>query len=251
MSGLLLGILLARGVSGLLTMAGTWRTVYFCGAAAMLLSAAVLRVALPRHDPSVDLSYVRLIRSIFVLFREEPVLRLRALLGAAGFATFSVLWTSMSFLLAGPPYGMSPGAIGLFGLAGAAGILAASWAGRLADQGQGGRATGGAWWILLLSWLPLAFAQRSLAAFVGGVLLLDLAVQGLHISNQAAIYRLNPEARSRLTSAYMTAYFIGGAAGSLFSSAAYTRFGWLGAVGVGLLFTILGGTVWVVARGTE
>lgn len=247
MSGLLMGILLARTVAGLLTQLGSWRTVYACGAAAMVLSAGVLRLALPRHEPTLALSYPGLIRSIFTLFREEPALRLRAALGAAGFATFSVLWTSMAFLLAAPPYGLGPGPIGLFGLAGAAGILAASGAGRLADRGLGGRATGGGWGLLLLSWLPLAFAQRSLAAFVAGLLLLDLAVQGLHISNQAAIYRLRPEARSRLTSAYMTAYFLGGASGSLAAAWAFSRWGWPGAVGAGLAFTLAGAGLWAAA----
>ena len=248
MSGLLLGILLARTVAGALTALGNWRTVYFLGAGAMVLVALVLWRALPRYHQPVALSYGRLMRSILTLFREEPVLRLRSLLGASAFGTFSVFWTSMAFLLAGPPHRMSAGAIGLFGLAGAAGALAASGAGRLADRGKGDLATGAGLAILLGSWVPLALVQGSLAAFVLGVVMLDLAIQGIHISNQAAIYRIRPEARNRLTAAYMTSYFLGGAAGSLASATAYSHAGWLGTVGVGAAFSACGGAAWILGR---
>lgn len=251
MSGLLLGILFARTAAGALASLGSWRIVYFVGAGAMVAATFVLRRALPRHHEPVDLSYAALIRSIFTLFREERVLRVRALIGAAAFGTFSVFWTSMAFPLAAPPHAMPPATIGLFGLAGAAGALAASSAGRLADHGKGAWVTGGGLLLLLVSWGPLALVRHSLAAFVLGVLLLDLAVQGVHISNQAAIYRLRPEARNRLTAAYMTSYFLGGAAGSLASAAAYSRFGWPGVVAVGAAFSACGGGVWTVARRWE
>jgi predicted MFS family arabinose efflux permease len=248
MSGLLLGILLARTVAGALANLGSWRTVYWVGGAAMLLSAAILRRALPRHHEPAGLSYPRLLLSIAGLFRREPALRLRALLGATTFAAFSVLWTSMGFLLAAPPYGFSAGAIGLFGLAGMAGALAASAAGRLGDRGQGERATGFGLALLLLSWGLLALAPRSLIAFGAGVVLLDLAVQGVHISNQSRIYQLAPEARNRITAAYMTCYFVGGATGSLVSAAAYSRAGWTGVTVVGAGVSALGLALWVGAR---
>jgi predicted MFS family arabinose efflux permease len=245
MSGLLLGILLARTVAGALASLGSWRTVYWAGAVALLGTTLVLRRALPRYHAPVRLSYGRLLLSIATLFREEPVLRRRALVGAAAFGTFSVLWTSMAFLLAAPPYRMAPGAIGLFGLAGVAGALAATSAGRLADRGKGDRATGILLLVLLGSWLPLACAGRSLGAFILGVLLLDLAVQGVHIGNQAAIYRLRPDARNRLTAGYMTSYFLGGALGSFLSTTAYSALGWPGVVAVGAGFSALGGVAWV------
>jgi predicted MFS family arabinose efflux permease len=248
MSGLLLGILLARTVAGALTSLSGWRTVYFAGAGAMVLAGWTLRRALPRHHQPVDLTYFRLLQSVFALFRDEPILRTRALIGAAGFGTFSVFWTSMAFLLAGPPYWMSPSTIGLFGLVGVAGALAASSAGRLADRGKGDWATGGGLLILLGSWALLALARYSLGFFLAGVLLLDLAVQAVHISNQAAIYRIRPEARNRLTAAYMTSYFLGGAAGSLLSAAAFSHFEWLGVVAVGVAMSASGVIVWMVDR---
>ena len=244
MSGLLLGILLARTVAGLLAELGSWRTVYWVGAAAMVLGAAVLRRVLPRHHEPVALSYPRLLLSIATLFRDEPVLRLRSMLGATCFAAFSVLWTSMGFLLAAPPYNFSPAGIGLFGLAGVAGALAASGAGRMVDLGRGRRVTGWGLWILLLSWGFLAFAGRSLAALVAGVLILDLAVQGLQITNQSTLYRIRPEERNRMTSGYMTSYFIGGATGSLVSASAYGWAGWMGVTAAGAGFSALALAIW-------
>jgi predicted MFS family arabinose efflux permease len=248
MSGLLLGILLARTVAGALANLGSWRTVYWVGAAAMLATAAVLGRALPRYREPLELSYLELMRSIFTLFREEPVLRLRALVGAAGFGAFAVLWTSLSFLLAAPPYGYSAGTIGLFGLAGMAGALAASGAGRLGDRGHGEQVTSWGLVLLVASWAVLAFGPRSLVALVAGILLLDLAAQGLHISNQGAIYRIRPEARNRLTAAYMTCYFIGGAACSLLSASAYTVAGWHGVTLVGAGVSAVGLVGWTLGR---
>ena len=247
MSGLLLGILLARTVAGALADLGSWRTIYWVGAGAMLASTLVLRWALPRYQHSLGLSYLQLMRSILTLFREEPVLRLRALLGASIFGAFATLWTSLSFLLASPPYGYSAGAIGLFGLAGLAGALAASGAGRLGDRGLGRQATGWGLVLLLLSWGVLALARHSLAGIVLGVLLLDLAVQDIHISNQSALYRIRPEARNRLTAAYMTCYFMGGALCSLLSATAYARVGWAGVSAVGAGVSAIGLAGWVMA----
>ena len=246
MSGLFLGILMARIVAGALANLGSWRTIYWVGAGAMLVTAAVLSRVLPRYHESVGLSYPQLMRSIIVLFRDEPVLRLRALLGATAFGAFAVLWTSLSFLLAAPPYGYSAGTIGLFGLVGMAGALAASGAGRMGDRGYGGRVTGWGLVLLLLSWAVLAFGVRSLAALLAGIVLLDLAAQAIHISNQGAIYRIRPEARNRLTAGYMTCYFIGGAVCSLLSASAYSVAGWVGVTAVGGAVSAVGLAGWAL-----
>ncbi|WP_246038464.1 MFS transporter [Chitiniphilus eburneus] len=228
MSGLLLGILLARTAAGLLAEVGGWRTVYWVAAPLLVLTALALWRALPTHREPSGLSYPQLLASVLRLFTEVPALRLRAALGAFSFAIFSVLWTSMAFLLANAPFHFSEATIGLFGLVGAAGALAATQAGRMADRGGANRTTTVGLVLLLLSWLPIAVAQQSLAAFVVGVLVLDLAVQAVHVSNQSVLYKLRPDARSRMTAAYMTSYFIGGAAGSLLSASAYHAAGWYG-----------------------
>lgn len=244
MSGLLLGILLARTVAGGLSAIGDWKTVYWLAAGLMVLTALALARALPRYRETAGLSYPRLLVSVAGLFRDEPLFRQRTLLGALSFALFAMLWTPLAFLLAAPPYEYSDAVIGLFGLAGAAGTLAANLAGRLADGGKVGLATRIGLIVLLLSWLPLAFAQSSLTALLAGVLLLDLAVQLCHVSNQNVVYKLRPEARNRLNAGYMTGYFIGGSLGSLSSAALFEQYGWTGVsvagAGVALLALLVG-----------
>jgi predicted MFS family arabinose efflux permease len=235
MSGLIIGILLARTVSGLIASVAGWRPVYVMAAVAMLLLAAVLYRALPEVEPSERISYRALLRSVLDLIREEPVLRQRMGLGAASLGCFSILWTPIAFLLSGPPYHYGTALIGLFGLAGLAGAAAAPAAGRLADRGRGRYATLGSIVILLGSWSLLDLGAHSLAALIAGTIALDLGVQALHISNQSAIYALRPQARSRLNTAYMVAYFLGGAVLSAAASLVYSAAGWNGICALGAL----------------
>lgn len=251
MAGLLLGILLARTASGVLAGIGSWHTIYWVACVAMLVLAVVLARLLPAHQPTASLSYPRLIGSVLALLRDEPLLRQRSLLGALLFAGFSVFWTPLAFLLSGPDYGYSIAAIGVFGLVGAAGALAASRAGRLSDAGYGRWVAGGGLLMMALSWLVLAFAPVSLVALVVGVLLLDIAVQAVHINNQSVIYQLDESARSRITSAYMTCYFIGGASGSALSTVAWTHHGWAGVCPLGGGLALIGLLVFFLPAGKQ
>jgi len=169
-------------------------------------------------------------------------------LGAAGFGCFSVLWTALAFLLAGSPYHYGNVVIGLFGLAGLAGASIAPVAGRLADRGQGRLAATGAIVILLMSWGVLALGKASLAALIIGIVALDLGVQALHISNQSTIYALRPEARSRLTTAYMVANFAGGAVLSAATSALYATAGWGGVCALGAGASAVALCVWLLTE---
>ncbi|MFI0263352.1 MFS transporter [Streptomyces sp. NPDC017056] len=252
MTGLLLGILLARTAAGLLADLGGWRTVYWVNAGLMLVMAVLLRLRLPVLHTHSGLRYPALIRSTLALFAQEPVLRWRAALGALSFATFSVLWTAVAFLMSGPSYGWSESAIGLLGLVGAAGSLSASVAGRLADRGLVHRVTGAGGFLLLGSWALLAAGGAggawSLAALLAGVIVLDAAVQAVHISNQNLVYAVRPEARNRLNSAYMTSYFVGGAVGSALTSAVWGAAGWGGVCAVGAALSAAVAVVWTAER---
>lgn len=239
MSGLLLGILLARTAAGALADVGSWRTVYWVAAILMLCMSAVLWRVLPRYQSPTAMSYPRLLGSILRMFVEEPLFRARSLIGGLLFAAFSMLWTPLTFLLAGPPYEYSNTTIGLFGLAGAAGAYAANRFGRLADRGLGNLATRVGLLLLLGSWGLMAFGQVSVLALLAGILVQDLAIQGVHVTNTSSIYRLRPEARSRLTAGYVTCYFIGGATGSLVSSWLYANFGWSAVVTAGAVLAAL------------
>lgn len=244
MSGLLLGILLARTVAGLLAGIGGWRTVYWVASVLMVVMALALWRGLPKVKSETHLNYPQLLGSVFSLFIKDKLLRTRALLGCFTFANFSILWTSMAFLLASPPFNYSEGMIGLFGLAGAAGALGARPAGGLADKGKSHLTTTIGLVMLLLSWAAIWYGHVSVLALIVGILVLDLTVQGVHITNQTVIYRVKPDARNRLTAGYMTSYFIGGAAGSLISASAWQHAGWAGVCAVGAVMAVLNLLVW-------
>lgn len=244
MSGLLLGILLARTVAGLLANLGGWRTVFWVASVLMALMAIALWRGLPKMKSETHLNYPQLLGSVFSLFIHDKLLRTRAMLGCLTFANFSILWTSMAFLLAAPPFNYSEGMIGLFGLAGAAGALGARPAGGFADKGKSHLTTTAGLLLLLFSWLAIWFGHTSVPMLIIGILVLDLTVQGVHITNQTVIYRIHPDARNRLTAGYMTSYFIGGAAGSLISASAWQHAGWAGVCLAGTTVAILNLLVW-------
>ncbi|GAA4838594.1 MFS transporter [Saccharopolyspora rosea] len=247
MSGLVLGMLLARTASGGLAAIGGWRTVYWVAALAMLALTAALHLALPQYRGAAGLDYGRLLRSTARLLVEEPVLRARAAIGMLAFACFSALWTSLAFLLSGPGYGWSDSEIGTLGLAGAAGAVAAQLAGRLADRGRTTLTTVASALVLLGSWGLLGLGAHSLVALIAGIVLLDLAHQGVHITNQSLIYALRPEARGRITSAYMTCYFAGGAIGSALVGVVHAHYGWSGVCVLGVVMSLLLCLVWAVS----
>ncbi len=239
MSGLLMGILLGRTISGGLSAFGSWRIVYFVAAAFMSVVAVLLWKLLPQHRNEKQISYVQLLLSIRHLFATEPVLRSRSLMGALSFGLFTLFWTPLSFLLSAPPYGFSDAIIGLFGLTGAAGALSASWAGRLADKGRTNWAVVLGLVMMLVSWVPIGFSPVSIIALIVGVVFLDFAVQLVHVSNMNSVIKLDPEQRSRLNASYMTAYFVGGASGSFLAALIYQNYGWMGITITGLAVSLL------------
>jgi predicted MFS family arabinose efflux permease len=239
MSGLLIGILLSRTFSGAIAAVGGWRLVFALGAGGMVLLALCLRRGLRATPPPERLGYGALLRSVLPLVAGEPILRQRMLLGAMSMGGFSVLWTSIAFLLADPPYGYGEGVIGLFGLAGLAGALVAPLVGRLGDRGHERLSLYVLLAVTLASWALLALGATSLPALIAGIVAFDAGVQGSHINNQNAIYRLRPEARSRLTTAYMVAFFAGGVGGSILSTTVYAAGGWGATCGLGAAFALV------------
>ena len=248
MSGLLIGILVARTASGLLAELGGWRLVFGVSAGLMIVLTIVLRASLPEVRPTTDLSYPALLRSVARLVVEQPTLRVRMVYGALQMGQFSVLWTTIAFLLAGRPYHYSEGTIGLFGLVGLAGALAAQVAGRMADRGHHHRATGVFFATMLASWAAIAAGRTSLAALIVGIAVLDLGVQGAQITSQTVIYALEPAARSRLTTAYMTAVFASAAISSAAASAIYDAGGWGAVSTLGAALAGAGVAVWALEQ---
>jgi predicted MFS family arabinose efflux permease len=180
--------------------------------------------------------------------REEPVLRRRAIIGALTFAAFGGFWSTVAFLLSRPPYDYGEAVIGLFGLAGVAGALAARAVGRLHDRGHGRPALGALLALGLAAFGLIALGEESLAALIAGIVLMDLAVQGVQILNQTTVYALRADARSRLNTAYITTYFAGGALGSAAGIAAYGTGGWAASAAVGAVAFGLGLALWAGER---
>jgi len=244
-SGIVVGILLARTVAGGMADLAGWRSIYLLSAGLTLVMAALLFRVLPKdEDARPTTRYVALIASVFSLFREEPVLRQRAILALLTFASAMVLWTPMVLPLAAPPLSLSHSEIGLFGLAGAAGALAAARAGHLADRGLGQWVSGLSLLLMLGSWLPIALTQSSLWALLLGVITLDLGLQAVHVTSQSMIYSVRPEAQSRLTAGYMLFYSIGSALGSIASTAMYAWAGWPGVCGLGAAINMVALLYW-------
>lgn len=245
-SGIVIGILLARTVAGIFNDWLGWRSVYLFSSMLTFIAAIVLFLLLPKENVArIKSGYGGMVVSLFRLYRELPVLRIRSLLALLIFMAFSTLWTAMVLPLSSPPLSLSYTAVGAFGLAGAAGAIAAAYAGRLSDRGWSRKVTGFSLGILLIAWLPIGLVYHSIVFLVIGVILLDLAVQAVHVTNQSLIYKARPEAQSRLTAAYMIFYSIGSAVGSISSTQMYAWFGWGGVCWLGGVASGLALLVWL------
>ncbi|MBP5941816.1 MFS transporter [Streptomyces sp. LBUM 1476] len=242
--GVVVGILLARTVSGVMADLAGWRSVYVVSAGCVAVLALVLYRVLPSGDGAPGLPYGQLLRSTVSLFARERLLRVRALYGLLIFAAFSTLWSSVAL----PLSSLSHSAVGALGLVGVVGALAAGVAGRLNDRGLSRWTTGIALALLVVSWLPLAFTRSSLWALAVGVVLLDLAVQAVHVTNQTLIYASHPDAGSRVIGGYMIFYSIGSGAGALAATSLYAVGGWGAVCVLGAVFSGLGLVVWVFER---
>ncbi|WP_219921413.1 MFS transporter [Rufibacter sp. XAAS-G3-1] len=239
MSGLLIGILLSRTISGYVGAHWGWRAMFYIAAGMMLVLWAALYFLLPEVHPHFKGTYKNLMKSLLHLIRDQPMLRLVSLRGALCYACFGAFWTTLVFLLEEPPFNAGSDVAGLFGLVGAAGALAASFMGRLSDKGNGFMVTSITIGLLVLSFVVFGFSGSSIFGLVIGVILMDLGVQATHISNQTFIFSLLPEARNRLNTVYMVTYFVGGASGTFIASHAWHLWKWNGVVAVGLILSSL------------
>lgn len=246
-TGIILGILLSRTVSGVVAeWSGNWRASYLLAAALN----GVLLFLLPRFLPArpapltTRMPYPQLIASLPGLLVRWPGLRLSAALGATVFGAFSAFWATLAFHLAGPSFGFGSAQAGLFGLWGIVGALLAPRAGKLADR-YGANAVNA----FGIAMAALGFAlfttagNYSVIALVIGVNLLDFGNQAGQIANQARIFKLDPAARARLNTVYMVLTFAGGAAGTLIGTMAWRGAGWTAVGCVGLAMLAVAGVI--------
>lgn len=248
-SGVFIGLLLARVFAGGVSDLAGWRAVYFCSAGTMLVLAVLLASRLPGLPVAARaLPYRSLLASMFTLLLRDRVLQVRGVLALLMFAAFNTFWSALVLPMSAPPYGLSHAAIGAFGLVGAAGAVAASWAGRLADRGRERQASLGALLLLSAAWLPISLMEWSLWALIAGIVLLDLGGQAVHVLNQSMIFRSSPETHSRVVGVYMLFYALGSGTGALAATATYASAGWGGVclLGFGISFCAL--VFWALTR---
>jgi predicted MFS family arabinose efflux permease len=249
MTGLLLGILLARTFAGWVSNIHGWRWVFVVAAVMNAAFVPLIKRVMPKLPPKQTLRYSDAMKSLWTLFRTQPLLRESSLIGALVFASFSCFWTTLAFLLHSH-YGLGAGVAGTFGVVGAAGALCAPLAGRLADK-HGSRWVVSLGMALLAASYLLLWAEESahrstvfhLVALVVGVVVLDMGAQMTQVANQTRIFGLVPSARSRLNTVYMTLYFSGAAAGSALATVAWVHWGWNGVCTLALGLIALAGIV--------
>jgi predicted MFS family arabinose efflux permease len=238
MSGLLIGILLSRTLSGFIGAWLGWRGMFWMAAGISFLLMLIMRFAFPVSKPGFTGSYASLMRSLLTLIKEQPLLREAAAINALGFATFGLFWTTMVLHLSGAPFHFSSALIGLFGLAAAAGALAAPLVGGSADKRNPRIPIGYGLGLLLLSFILLYIWADTVTGMIAGIVLLDLAMQCIHVSNQSRVYALIPAARNRLNTVYMTVSFIGTSLGSAIGLFAWVKGSWPGVCLTGGLLTL-------------
>ncbi|WP_425589249.1 MFS transporter [Streptomyces siamensis] len=248
MSGLLTGILLSRTLSSLVSDAAGWRVVYLGSAVLMAVLAVALRAALPAHAPTTTIPYAHVLRSTLRLVRTHPALLRRGLYQAAMFGAFSAFWTTVSYVLTGPPFHYSPVGVGLFALVGAAGAVVAPVAGHWADRGLTRPMTGVALAVAAVAFAVAGLGGHHIVLLALAAVLLDMAVQSTLILGQHTIYQLDADARARLNSAFIAIFFVGGALGSQLASVAYHAAGWPAVAAFGTALPVLALLYWTTER---
>lgn len=244
-SGVVMGLLLARVLSGGIADVASWRAVYATAAALMIAMALMLWRHLPAQPPPArSIPYAQLVVSMFALLAHDRVLQVRGVIALLMFAAFGAFWSGMVLLLSAPPHGLSHTAIGAFGLVGAVGAMGALRAGAWADRGRAQRASLLSLLLLIAAWLPLYFAPVSMTALVLGVLVLDLAGQAIHVTNQSMILRSGGDAHSRLIGGYMLFYAVGSGVGAVGSTWAFAQGGWPAVCALGTALSAAAGLFW-------
>ncbi|ANC20245.1 MFS transporter [Bacillus cereus] len=240
MSGLLLGIMLARPISSLVADMWGWNAIFALSATVIIVLAFVLSKVLPTRKPKAKTNYIALLNSMWQLLRTTPILRRRAIYHACVFGAFSLFWTTVPLLLSSPAFHFSQTAIALYALVGITGAIAAPIGGRLADLGWTQPATGIALTIVIISLLlPLIIQSSSpigIAVLVIAAILLDMGVSANLVLSQRLIFSLSPEIRSRLNGLFMAIFFLGGAVGSFIGGWAYALGGWNLTLWIGIAF---------------
>lgn len=238
MSGLLMGILLARTVAGFTSTIMSWHAIYYLSGFLLIVVAICIAIKLP-SSRSPKIVYTDILKSMFHLLKTHEVLQKRAILGGICFAAVSIVFTTMALLLSEQPYQFSDFQIGLVGLVGITGVIMGPWVGQQFQKGKEPQLTSISLYLLLISWLILSGAKSHLLIYLFGLIVIYISLTILHILNQNVVYAIDPNARSRLNSIYMTIYFSGAAIGSFIAAWMWADYGWKGCCIFGIVMSLL------------
>ena len=238
MSGLLIGILGSRIISGYIGEAYGWRVMYYAATVLMGVLFIILKWKLPLLKPNYHGTYGNLMGSLWHYFKTEPSLRLAAIRGALAFAGLSAFWTTLVFLME-DTFGYGSTITGAFGVFGIAGALGATVVGKLNDKVSKNKIIVYSTLLLIVSWWIFLVSGESIVGLIIGIILVDLGLQALHITNHNIIFSKNPEARNRVNTIYMVGFFMGGALGTTLGALAWKQYKWAGVSWLGVILSLM------------
>ncbi|MDR2224203.1 MAG: MFS transporter [Flavobacteriaceae bacterium] len=250
-SGLLIGILFSRTLSGFVGVWLGWRGMFWIATGISVLLVIMISIRLPNNKSTFSGSVLKLYTSMFTLIKEQVVLREATLITSLAFAQFGTFWTTMVLLLHNKPFEYDTALIGSFGLIGACGAFAAPLVGKIGGAGGARKIIFYGIILTLLSFVVFYFSATSVVGIIIGIVLIDLGLQLIHVSNQTRIYSLLPEARNRLNTVYMSFSFLGTAFGSAFGLYLWKFFGWSGVTIGGAILALLSLVVFALGRTKE
>ena len=236
-SGLLTGILASRVVSGIVGEYMGWRFIYFIAVGLMVVCLLIIIRILPDLPSNYQGSYAGLMKSLFSIVKKYPQLRIASLRAGFSFGSFLAMWSCLAFKMEQAPFFAGNNIIGMLGLCGIAGALTASSIGRFINTVGVKRLTYIGCSLIISAWIVLYAGQYSYAGIIAGILLIDIGMQCIQLSNQTSAFALCPQASNRINTIFMTTYFIGGSTGTFLAGTFWQWFGWTGVVGTGILLT--------------
>lgn len=247
-SGLLTGILGSRVVSGFVGEYWGWRTMYYIAALLMLLCIFLILRVLPDMPSNFKGTYRSLMKSLFLLYRDHPTIRMVSARAGFCFGSFLALWACLAFKLSGEPFYAGNNVIGMLGLCGIAGALTASFVGSLVHKLGIRFFTYLGCGLMIAAWIVMYVFQNFYVGFIVGIVVIDIGMQCIQISNQTCALSLAPKATNRVNTIFMTTYFVGGSLGTFLAGTCWHAFGWAGVTGAGIALVIIALLITVFAR---
>lgn len=247
-SGLLTGILGSRIISGLVGDWLGWREMYLIAAIMMMISAIVCLKVIPDIKPTFKGSYPQLLKSLFRLVKEYPLLRIYALRAGVAFGSFLALWSCLAFRMSQAPFHAGSDIVGILGLCGIAGAVSASFLGRYVEKAGARKFNIAGCTLMLTAWALLYFGSNYYVSVIAGIIIIDIGMQCIQLSNQTLMFKLCPSASNRMNTLFMTTYFIGGSLGTLLAGYGWEKSEWAGTATVGVLLVLVSLTITLLAN---